>query len=193
MPDGGHLLVLDMETTGLDPLTCRVLEVAAVLVGADTLTELASFSTPVDPCDPAALAAAQADPIIGPMHEANGLFDALRAGQGVSLRNAELALLAMTDGHPVGSVALAGSGVAHFDLQIIRARMPDLAARLAYWALDAGPLRRAYALWGPTGRTLVDANASKTHRALEDVRCHLADLRAFRELFMRTAPDASAG
>lgn len=179
------LLVLDFESTSVDPQTCRVLEVAATLVSFPGLDLIDSYTAVIDHAAPDHLAAAKADPIVGPMHTANGLFDDIDAGRGIFLHEAEAAILSVLDRHGSGAknVALAGSGVAHFDLQVIAARMPALHTRLAYWTLDIGPIRRAIAAWVPTEHRPADTNATKSHRAADDVACHLADLITYRDFF----------
>ena len=184
MGDTTHLLVLDFESTDTDPDTCRVLEVGAILTTFPDLDTVSTFTTLIDPVDDAALTAAKADPVVGPMHRTNGLFEALAAGSARSLLETGDALIAMLDAHGItpGEVALAGSGVGHFDLQVIRRRMPRLHTYLAYWTMDAGVLRRAHIAWGPTGKPLVDNGKPKAHRALDDAHAHLAELRAHRAL-----------
>ena len=61
----------------------------------------------------------------------------------------------------------------------------ELHAHLHYAPIDVGVLRRTWQMW--TGGDLVTANQDKTHRALDDARCHLAEATAFRQVFAAAA------
>src|SRR5699024_8687453 len=82
----------------------------------------------------------------------------------------------------VGKVVLAGSGVSHFDSRVIRARMPHVQELLNYRQFDVGIMRIQYLHWTKTN--LTDVNDDKTHRAMDDVRCHLKEAQAFRQFFI---------
>jgi oligoribonuclease (3'-5' exoribonuclease) len=74
-------------------------------------------------------------------------------------------------------VTLAGSGVGCFDMQVIRAQMPELAQRLNYYVIDVGCVRRFLRdICGVRMPELGTVN----HRALDDVQHHLAEARQFR-------------
>lgn len=171
-----HLLWVDVETTDLDPARCGVLEVAAVLTTTDL--DVLDVYTAAIPANPDELA--RMDDYVTAMHTGNGLL-ADCAASCHTVESVESDLLAMLDRHGVGTLALAGSGIANFDRPLIRARMPQLESRLVYWSVDVGVLRRTYQMWA--GASLVDANDRKTHRAADDVACHLDEAAAFRDLF----------
>lgn len=79
---------------------------------------------------------------------------------------------------------LAGSGVATFDLQIIKRLMPGLTARLTYHVHDVGVMRRAYRR--ATGHDLTP-RTEPAHRAMADVQQSLTEGRAFADLFRAKA------
>lgn len=173
-------LHLDFEATGKDPVYDRIVEVGAILTDGEH-NELGRFGTLVDPTSYGLIRMAPGTPA-GDMHRASGLYaDLIAKGAPLmSTRDVELALLALIDEHvPAGkSVVLAGSGVAAYDLQFIRAQMRDLEARMEYYPSDIGQTRREWR--AAAGYDLVEVNKSKTHRAMDDVECHLAEARAFR-------------
>ena len=131
------------------------------------------------------------------MHGANGLLTAI----GVTGRRApdifpdnvltvaavQRRVIDLLHGHGVrkGLVHLAGSGVAAFDRPFLARHMPQLHAYLHYAPIDVGVLRRTWQMW--TGNDLVTVNQDKTHRALDDARCHLAEATAFRRVFAAAA------
>lgn len=178
-----QLLWIDLETTGDQP-TDPILEVGAILTDSDLNTideyeSLVSGPLHIQSLD-------QAIPVIKEMHEASGLAELVRGGWGVELIDAEIAILEMLkrqslswpDDENDKAFVLAGSGVGHFDRRFIEAQMPLLAAKLAYYVVDVGVLRRSLDLWG-LGHVLLQ-NPVKPHRALEDARLHLEEARTIR-------------
>lgn len=64
--------------------------------------------------------------------------------------------------------------------------MPQVSRRCAYWSIDIGVVRRAHTMW--VGELpSAGLNESKTHRALDDARVHLAEARAFRDAWRSSA------
>ena len=188
MPLPTHLLFTDLETTGLDPLQDDIIEAGFILTTTD-LTPVDLVRNLVRPT-PAAMARLLASDALVRMHSANGLLTAL----GITGRQAparfpdnvlpvvavERRVLDRLHRHGVGKgqVHMAGSGVAAFDKPFLARHMPELHAHLHYAPIDVGVLRRTWQMW--TGGDLVTANQDKTHRALDDTRCHLAEATAFQ-------------
>ena len=190
-----HLLFTDLETTGLDPRLDDIIEAGFILTTTDlTLGDVRrNLVRPT----PAAMARLLANPTLVGMHGANGLLTAL----GVTDRRApdtfpvnvltvaevQRRVIDLLHGHGVrkGLVHLAGSGVAAFDRPFLARHMPQLHAYLHYAPMDVGVLRRSWQMW--TGADLVTANQDKTHRALDDARCHLAEAIAFQRVFSAAA------
>lgn len=88
-------------------------------------------------------------------------------------------------------IPYAGSGVGHYDRGIIRDRLPKTHSKLTYWGYDIGVVRRFLRLSGrgeyiPTEFTVKNENF--THRALDDIRNHLAEARIYRDLFTNLIP-----
>jgi oligoribonuclease len=195
MPTDTHLLFTDLETTGLDPAHDEIIEAAFLLTTTD-LTVLAETEMLVRP-SPAALHRLLADDQVTGMHTRSGLLRDLRAADrpvpaadtahATSLRDAEQRVIDLLHAHSVraGQLHIAGSGVAAFDKPFLARHMPRLHGLLHYAPIDVGVLRRTWSMW--TGRDLVTVNQDKTHRAMDDVRCHLAEATAFRRLFTAAA------
>ena len=183
------MLWLDLETTGDQPGVDEIVEVAAIRTGRD-LVEQDTF-TGIVPPSPFGFGRIESNPIVRDMHITSGLLAELRAadagGQGFVSGNvlAGVEQLLLSWFPDDVQITIAGSGVAAFDIPMIRVAMPALAARLTYFSLDVGPLRRFYHL--ANGRHLVEVNKQKTHRAMDDVLCHLEEGRAFRDLFRGAA------
>ena len=173
-----HLLWLDLETTGSDETNDCIIEVGCILTTHD-LTEIAEFTSVVKP-EPLGLGRMLQNDIVRAMHEKNGLLTDVLATTDADKPHVVTRRLLdwlQSNGAAQGKTVLAGSGVGHFDIRFIRRYMPQLARFLRYWVIDIGSIRRAHDMW--VGTTISTANDGKTHRALDDVRCHLAEARAF--------------
>ena len=182
------LLWLDFEATGLDTSLDSPIEVGAILTTTD-LRRISGFSSVIRPPD-AARERLMANAYVRDMHRANGLLDLI--DDAPPLDYVEKELLAWIDlfcaQHPLipgTNITLAGSGVAHFDLPLIKQQMPALAERLNYFVIDVGIIRRATEMW--TGSIPSNVNELKTHRAMDDIVCHLAEAHAFRDLWLQRA------
>jgi oligoribonuclease len=179
-------LWLDLETTGLDPNKCRILEWAAVLAADDRegdmsvveqFSDVIGFGCAVEGADFSGLRAAQAemDPFVTDMHTDNGLI-AECINSTSTLAEAEQFLVDLvTDmGAGKGQIVLAGSTVA-FDLSFLRVHMPRFAHFLSHRCFDVSTLKMAERDWA--GQPFKKAEA---HRALPDVLeslAHAAEIR----------------
>lgn len=208
LPDYRALLWLDTETTGLD-YGCShcdtgdlILEVAWILTDLDLNVIhrghvlAATFEN--------ALVALASQPEVFAMHTRNGLLDALRnqdptpftERDGLPIEvDSYLANTLKTlsyRGRPLAQheIALAGSGVGHFDSPFMQRWMPLTRDHLHPSPLDIGTIRRAARMWAPGW--IPDSNDSKPHRASDDVAIHLSDAQIIRERFQATVA-ASAG
>jgi oligoribonuclease (3'-5' exoribonuclease) len=130
------------------------------------------------------------------MHTANGLLAELGVtdrptetfpGTVLPVADVERQVIGLLDQYGIGKnlLHLAGSGVAAFDRPFLARHMPKLHALLHYAPIDVGVLRRTWQMW--TGSDLVTVNQDKTHRAMDDARCHLAEAVAFRKVFAAAA------
>lgn len=179
-----HLAWLDLETTGSDEHADVILELGIVLTDTDLFT-IGERSWVVYHENVSHLRG-QADPTVQEMHDRNGLWrdcgnPDLADWQSEVVKDCERWLQGTTGSSK--HVGLAGSGVAHFDLRFLRKQTPSLARRFTYWTLDVGVVRRSLTFAGrddliPTAGD----STTKTHRALDDARQHLAEFRCYADL-----------
>lgn len=183
-----RLLFLDLETTGSDHTKDCIIEIGAVLVDGRSLDMLGEFHAIVRPT-PLGMGRLMLNGTVRAMHEANGLLDALLNGYGDPADQVSSDLLGWLSTHRGADhrgrqIALAGSGVGHFDRRFLDGGpWARVLHGLTYWPIDVGVIRRAHDLWVgglPDGYPSV---ADKTHRALEDARQHVDEARAFRALW----------
>jgi oligoribonuclease len=189
MAAGSDVLVwLDMEMTGLDPAKERIIEIATILTDG-ALTELA-----VGP----ELVIHQPDEVLAAMddwnqkhHGGSGLTARVRAST-ISEAEAEAQTVAFINAH-VGAKdrpVLAGNSI-HQDRRFIHRYMPALDARLHYRMVDVSTIKELARRWFPevVGRQPAKREA---HRALDDVRGSIEELRFYRaNVFVSAAAPAT--
>jgi oligoribonuclease len=184
----GHLLWMDMEMSGLEPERERVLEVATIVTTADL--EVIAEGPDLVIHQPDELLAAM-DAWNTEHHGASGLTEKVRAST-VTDAEAEALTLAFVNTHfgardrPV----LCGNSI-HQDRRFIRRYMPALDARLHYRMVDVSTIKELGRRWYPA-EVAVMPGKNDSHRALDDIRESIAELRWYRErLFVpRAAPPA---
>ncbi|MBP6628232.1 MAG: oligoribonuclease [Kofleriaceae bacterium] len=174
---GDRLLWMDMEMTGLEPDRERVIEMATI-VTTGTL-ELVAEGPELVIHQPEVVLAAM-DEWNRTHHGASGLIDRVRAST-VSEADAEAATLAFIAAHfdDKDRPVLTGNSI-HQDRRFIRRYMPALDRRLHYRMVDVSTIKELGKRWYPG---LMDARPAKneTHRALDDIRESIAELRFYRD------------
>src|ERR1017187_4736601 len=170
-----HLLWTDLETAGSSETEGdEIIEIGCVLTTYD-LEEVSSYTSLVRP-SPLALGRLLQNEVVRKMHTTNGLLDdVLDLSSAETFKphyvTRELLTWLGKSGAQKGKTAIAGSGVGHFDSRFIRKYMPQLMPDFChYWVIDIGNIRRAWDMW--VGTDVSAANDNKTHRALDDARCH---------------------
>lgn len=171
-----RFLWIDLETTGLDPHTGSVLEVALVGVDDDdpAMPVLAQWSGVLHASE---REWNQADDFVKNMHSVNGLW-AECFGAPYAPGEAERTMCEFVRGssstEPKG-IVLAGGSV-HFDLAWVRVHFPTFAKCLSHRVFDVSTLKAAERTWGAE---FADIKANE-HRALSDVLASVAEARAIR-------------
>lgn len=177
--DPNALVWIDMEMTGLNPNTDLIIEIATVVTNGDL--EIVAQG-PV-------LAIHQPDEILAAMdewntrtHAASGLVERVRAST-LDVRAAERETLAFVQRHvPRNRSPLCGSSICQ-DRRFMSRLMPELEAHLHYRNLDVSSLKELVRRWRPE---LCNGFEKKnTHRALDDILESIAELRYYREHFIK--------
>lgn len=123
------------------------------------------------------------DPFVVAMHTKNGLL-ADCAKSEVETRDADAQLVAWIKKYTAGDhIPLAGSGVSHFDRRFIQKDLPKFDKYLSYWAYDVGTIRRTLKLFG-IDASMADTTDDKTHRAIDDIRAHVEEMRRYKKMFL---------
>jgi oligoribonuclease len=176
-----NLVWIDLETTGLDPDARAILEIACLVTDKD-LNELGDGIDIV--VHQAGHAIGQLDPWCVRQHGASGLLEAVRASK-TSLAQAEAETLAYVKRHCLsGKAPLSGNSVC-FDRRFLIRHMPKLEAYLHYRNVDVSSIKELVRRWRPSAIDKV--TKTSRHRALDDIRESIAELRVYRETFFGEA------
>lgn len=161
------LLWLDLETTGLDPENCSIIEAhwfASPLGGGPRSAGVTRLAQPLH---------GSWEPYAKNMHESSGLL-ALAEASAMTSPEIEASILAWLE--PDATYYLAGASI-HFDRSFVRAHWPSLDKRLHYRMLDVTTLRL---FWRALGVESPDSK-DKPHRAQADIERSYAYYQEYLE------------
>jgi len=178
-PNEMNLVWVDMEMTGLDPDTDRIIEVAAVVTDAD-LNVLAEG--PV-------FAIHQADAVLDGMdnwnkgtHGKSGLIDRVRASTVDEAAASEALIAFLKQWVPAGKSPMCGNSICQ-DRRFMARGMPKLEAFFHYRNLDVSTLKELCRRWKP--ELVGGFKKAQKHTALADIIESIEELRYYREHFIK--------
>ncbi len=175
----GNLVWIDLETTGLDPESRVILEIACLVTDKD-LDEVGDGIDLVVHQEGHAIG--QLDPWCTRQHAASGLLEASRAST-VSLTEAEAEALAYVKRYCLSKKApLCGNSVC-FDRRFLIRHMPKLETYLHYRNVDVSSIKELARRWRPAVAETMTKRSR--HRALDDLRESIAELRLYRDAFFK--------
>jgi oligoribonuclease len=168
---------MDLEMTGLDPARHVIVEIAT-LVTDDDLNVVAEGPDLVVAQPPEKLA--DMDEIVRKMHDTSGLLAAIGKST-TSLDDAGQQTLDFIRGHVAdpGTVPLCGNSIGT-DRRFLALQLPDIDNYLHYRSVDVSTIKELARRWYPEAL----ASAPKKvggHRAMEDIRESLEELRHYRK------------
>ncbi len=174
-----NLIWMDLEMTGLDPKTNRILEIATLIT--DSSLNLVAEG-PVFYIKQSEELLAAMDQWNTDHHTNSGLIEFVRS-QGISEKEAELATLEFLAEHTEsGKSPLCGNSISH-DRRFLAKYMPRLESFLHYRNIDVSSIKELAFRWRPDiASNLVKKN---THRALDDIKESIEELRHYRQHFFR--------
>jgi oligoribonuclease len=178
---------MDLEMTGLDPGRNVIVEIAT-LVTDDDLEILAEGPDLVVHQPAEALAAM--DDVVRDMHTRSGLLPAIESST-MSLAEAGAATLAFIKEHvpEPRSVPLCGNSIGT-DRRFLSAYLPEIEEYLHYRSVDVSTIKELGRRWYP-GVLTKAPRKSGGHRALDDIRESVAELRYYREAMFKPVPDVA--
>jgi len=180
--DPGDLVWLDLETTGIDDRSCMILEIATIVTDKNlNVVEEGPNLVIHQPDD----VLANMDPWCVEQHGTSGLTKASRRSE-VSMSQAEEATLTFVRAHCLrGRAPLCGSSIG-FDRRFIVHHMPRLNAYLNYRNVDVSTLKELVNRWYPG--VVEKPEKESTHRALDDIRESIEELRRYRHTVFKDLP-----
>lgn len=179
MQNPQNLIWIDLEMTGLDPDHDVIIEMATIVTDSD-LNTLAEG--PV-------IAIHHSDEVLALMdewntrtHGASGLTQRVRESK-VDMAAAEAQTLAFLEQWvPKGKSPICGNSICQ-DRRFLYRHMRELENYFHYRNLDVSTLKELAARWAPEVRDSFKKGG--THLALDDIRESIAELRHYREHFIK--------
>lgn len=172
---------MDLEMTGLDPENNVVVEIATIVTD-DELEIIAEGPDLVVHQPDTELA--KMDDVVTKMHGKSGLTDEIRAST-LSLADANERTLAFLKEHITepGTVPLCGNSIGT-DRRFLARWLPDIENFLHYRSVDVSSIKELARRWYPEELAQVPPKQG-SHRALDDIRESIVELRHYRRLFFR--------
>lgn len=170
-----NLIWIDLEMTGLDPDTHKIIEIASIVTDSE-LNILAEG--PV-------LAIHQSDEELAKMdewctntHTASGLVDRVRASTVSEQEAVEQTLRFLEQWVPQGVSPICGNSIGQ-DRRFLYRHMPKLEEYFHYRYIDVSTLKELARRWNP--EILAGFSKRGTHLALDDIRESIAELKYYRQ------------
>ncbi len=175
--------------TGLDPAKNVIVEIAT-LVTDDDLNIVAEGPDLVVHATDEQLAVME--PVVVEMHTKSGLLDQIRAST-ITLEDAGAQTLEFIKQHvpQARSVPLCGNSIG-MDRRFLDAYLPEIEQYLHYRSVDVSSVKELVRRWYPQVLNSI-RNKQGTHRALDDIRESVIELRHYREhVFVPVVAPAAA-
>lgn len=178
-----QLVWVDLEMTGLDPKTCVVLEIGALIT--DSQLNLVAEG----PC----IAIHHSSKTLDSMetwskihHKKSGLTDECRRSK-ISLKNAEKQVLDFVKAHCKPNTAPLCGNTIWQDRRFLVKYMPKLESYLHYRVIDVSSVKELVKRWYPKEYKMPRAKR-QTHRVLEDIRESIEELKYYRSKVFIPSP-----
>jgi oligoribonuclease len=177
---------MDLEMTGLDPDRHVIVEIAT-LVTDDDLNIVAEGPDLVifQPDD----ALAEMDDFVTNMHTTSGLLELIKTST-VSHDDAmqqTLDFIKLHSPEPM-KIPLCGNSI-RTDRAFLNKYMPDIENWLHYRCVDVSTVKELVKRWNPGLEHARPKSEGITHRAMDDVRDSVAELKFYRDKVFRTADE----
>ncbi|HSH29591.1 MAG TPA: oligoribonuclease [Thiohalobacter sp.] len=174
-----NLIWIDLEMTGLDTQSDRIIEIATIITDAN-LNLVAEGPVLAVHQDEAVMKAM--DDWNRKTHGESGLIERVKNSR-LDERAVELQTLEFLRQHvPQAKSPMCGNSICQ-DRRFLARCMPELEAWFHYRNLDVSTLKELAARWAPD--LLSRFTKKATHQALDDIRESIEELRFYREHFIK--------
>ena len=185
--DAENLIWIDLEMTGLDPMTDQILEIATLVTDKQLNVLAEGPAIAIHPPD--AVLAAMGEWCTR-QHGQSGLTERVRQSR-IGMAEAERASLEFLRQHvPANSSPMCGNSICQ-DRRFMARQMPELERFFHYRNLDVSTLKELAKRWAPG--VVAGFTKESSHLALSDIRDSIAELRHYRERLFRPEFAAPAG
>ncbi|MFT5702360.1 MAG: oligoribonuclease [Desulforhopalus sp.] len=178
MKDSGNLVWIDLEMTGLDPFTDKILEVAMIVTNSQ-LDILAKG--PV-------IAIHQPEDVLNAMdswnttqHQQSGLIELSRQST-YTCRQAELESLDFIRRWVEYRISPMCGNSVHHDRHFLARDMPEMEHYFHYRNIDVSTIKELAKRWAPE---LAEFHKENSHRALDDIKESIAELKHYGDGFIK--------
>ena len=180
------LIWIDLEMTGLNPATDRIIEIAVIVTDAELVVRAEG---PV-------FAVHQSDAVLDAMdawnkgtHGKSGLIDRVKASPYDEAQVEAMVIDFLKPLVPRGASPMCGNSICQ-DRRFLAATMPALEAYFHYRNLDVSTLKELAKRWKP--QILDGFKKAQAHTALADIRESIEELAYYREHFLSLEDPAAA-
>jgi oligoribonuclease len=183
-----RLVWIDLEMTGLDVENDVIVEIACIVTDSD-LVSLDDGIQLVVHQDEATLA--RMDDFVRAMHTKSGLLPEItESSTDVAQAQAEVLAYVRTHAPEARATPLCGNSIG-MDRRFLARYMPELEEFLHYRSVDVSSLKELCRRWYPAVYKKRPGKAEQ-HRALDDIRESIEELRYYRDTMLRERPEQAA-
>jgi oligoribonuclease len=179
MKSAKNLIWIDLEMTGLDPKTHKIIEIATVVTDSE-LNVLAEG--PVIAVQTEQLELDKMDNWCVTHHGNSGLTDRVKASE-ISMQEAERQTIEFLSQYvPANKSPMCGNTI-HQDRRFMVEQMPELEQFFHYRNLDVSTLKELAKRWAP--RVYQSHEKAATHLALADIHDSISELQHYRKFMFK--------
>ncbi|MDP2531953.1 oligoribonuclease [Photobacterium damselae subsp. piscicida] len=170
-----NLIWIDLEMTGLDPETHKIIEIATIVTDAQ-LNILAEG--PVLAIHQPEEELAKMDDWCTTTHTNSGLVERIRQSKITEQEAVRQTIEFLEKWVPKGASPICGNSIGQ-DCRFLYKHMPELEAYFHYRYLDVSTIKELARRWQP--EVLNGFSKKGSHLALDDIRDSIAELKYYRE------------